>query len=106
MWSVAPLLIIQELKEEIKSLPVCVVMLEGITWLETLPLDLACCKRANDVWYYSEVKSICWDSTSDFEPSWFCSLLLKFVLWKTALVWLSSWFWFLNLKWGGKPCFL
>ena len=41
MWSVAPLSIIQELKEEIKLLPVCVVMLEGITeiWLETLPLD-------------------------------------------------------------------
>ena len=31
MWSVAPLSIIQGLKEEIKSLPVCVVMMEGIT---------------------------------------------------------------------------
>ena len=108
MWSVAPLSIIQELKEEIKLLFVWLEGLEGIieTWLEALPLDLVYCKRANNVWYCSGVKPICWDSTSDFEPSWFCSLLLKLVFWKTTLVWLWSWFWFLNLKWGGKPCFL
>ena len=88
MWLVAILSIIQELKDEIKLLLVCVVMLEGITntSLKTLPLDLDYCKRANNVWYFLGVKPICWDCTSNFEPSWFCSSLLKSVLWKTALV--------------------
>jgi len=40
-------------------LPVCVVVLEGMTniWLETFSLDLDCC--TNNVWYYSRVKPIC-----------------------------------------------
>jgi len=44
MWSIAPLSIIQELKEERNLVPVCVVVWEGMTeiWLETLSLDLDC----------------------------------------------------------------
>jgi len=77
-------------------LPMCVVMLEGMTeiWLETLSLDLDYCRRANNVWYCSGVKPICWECTSDLEPSWLCWLLLQFALW------------YLNLNWGRKPYFL
>ena len=52
----------------INLLPVCVVVLEGILeiWLETLSLDLDCCRRVK---YCSGVKSICWECTSDLEPS-------------------------------------
>ena len=87
MWSVAPLSIIQELKEQIKLLSVCVVMLEGITetWLETLSLDLTCCKRPNNVWYCSGVKPICWDSTSDFENCLSCCVTRKQTLFKDEL---------------------
>jgi len=62
IWSVAPLSRIQELKEEINLLPVCVVVLEGMTkiWVEILSLDLDCCRRANNVWYCSGIKPICW----------------------------------------------
>ena len=95
IWSVAPLSIIQELKEGRNLLPVCVVVLEGIPdiWLETL-LDLDYCRRVNNIWYYSGVKPIWWECTSDLEPSWLCWLLLQSALW------------FLNLNWGGKPCLL
>jgi len=74
IWSVAQLSIIQELKEERNLLPVCVVVLEGIPdiWLETLSLDLDCCRRVNNVWYCSWVKPICWECTSNLEPWWFC----------------------------------
>ena len=53
-------------------------MLEGIIeiWLEALSLDLDNCRSANNAWYYSEVKPICWECTSDLELSWFCYLLL------------------------------
>jgi len=62
--------------------------------IRTLSLDLDYCKKANNVWYCLGVKPICWECTSNLEPSWFCSLLLQYALW------------FLNLNWGGKPCFL
>jgi len=70
IWSVAPLSIIQELKEDRNLFLVCVVVLERIPeiWLETLSLDLDCCIRVNNVWYCSGVKPICWECTSDLEP--------------------------------------
>jgi len=71
IWLVAPLSRIQELKEERNLLPVCVVVLEGMTdiWLEASSLDLDCLRRANNVWYCSGVKPICWECASDLEPS-------------------------------------
>ena len=61
IWSVTPLSRIQKSKEEINLLPMCVVVLEGITktLLKTLSLDLDCCKRVNNVWYCLRVKPIC-----------------------------------------------
>jgi len=52
-------------------LPVCLVMLEGMSeiWLKVFSLDLDYCKGANNVWYFSRVKSICWECASDIEPS-------------------------------------
>ena len=68
-----------------------VVMLEGIIkiWFEALSLDLNCCKRSNNIWYWSGVTKPIF---SDSKPSWFCSLLLEFA------------FWFLNLNWGSMLC--
>jgi len=65
IWSLTPLSRIQKLKEGRNLSPVYVV-LEGMTkiWLETLSLDLDCCKRVNNVWYCSGVKPICWECTS------------------------------------------
>jgi len=83
-------------KEREKFITIVCVVSEGMTkiWLETLSLDLDYCRRANNIWYYSGVKPICWECTSDLKPSWFYWLLLQ------------STFWFLNLNWGGKSCFL
>ena len=78
IWSVAPLSIIQELKEEKNLLPVCVVVSKGMIeiWLEELSLDLECCRRANNVWNCSGGKPICWECTFDLEQLWFWWLIL------------------------------
>jgi len=40
----------------------------------------------NNVWYCSGVKLICWEYTSNLEPSWFCWLLC-FLIFKLELKW-------------------